>query len=155
MALLAAVAILGGCSSPQRVEVQNEGPGEVTVTFRYAEDRKAKEDSVVVPQGGAEIESIWFGAPPESVEIEAKWASAVRRQTFRRAGLPKELQSESSMGSTHGLSVSPDGFRWGSAAGWTRTVIPLWPFAIFSILFGVAWWAKYRKTARKDEVSLS
>lgn len=134
----------------QRVEVQNEGPGVVTVTFRM-ETRGEKPETVKVevPEGGAEIESLWYGGPPDKLEVEAKWASTVRRQTFLASSLGDDWQRTTSSGVIHGLAVSPVRFQWRQPSPWVRMQNPaLIPLGLFVGVLAVSVWFRLRKGGR-------
>gem|GEM_PF-4554734 len=128
-----------GCSGMQQVEAQNRGPGAVTVVFRFQhEGARAEEIEVKVPGGGAELKSLWFGGPPARLEVEARWATAVRRQVFLPASLPAGLAKHTSAGGIHGLHVSPERIAWTSPTLWVQmqstSLIPLWIVAGMIVL---------------------
>lgn len=144
--LLAVAFAVGGCSSLQQVEVQNDGPGPATVTFRYEDDGRKVDREVEVKERGAELAALWFYEAPPRLEVEAKWSNAVRRQTFPLNSLPEGLRRATSGGTIHGLSVSPNGMRWGSPTLWVRIQNPaLIPGVLFCLAFGFSRWIRYRR----------
>lgn len=147
--LLAMVAIVGGCSSMYEVEVQNDGPGPVTVTFRFRQDKRDVERVFELPAGGRGDDGIWYSEPTK-LEIEAKWANAVVKRTYGREAI-EEIRRKPFSGQVQGLSVSPDGFRWGEASLWIRLQNPaLIPGALFVVLFGFSRWMRHRRLARRQ-----
>ena len=137
--------MLGGCSSWLIVELLNDGPGPATVTLRYQEGERKVERIVEVPERGTDIQGLWSGAEPQSLEVEVKWPKAVRRQTFARPAIIEGLQVSGSGSSVHGLSVSPERIRWVKPTLWVRLQNPaLIPAFLFFFVFGISRWIRWR-----------
>jgi hypothetical protein len=129
-----------------QVEVQNDGPGPVTVTFQFRDNGHDVERVFNLPKGGSEIQGIWYSAPTK-LQIEAKWPTAVVKRTFGSEAI-EEIRRKPFAGTVQGLSVSPTGLQWGEASLWVRLQNPaLIPGALFVVLFGFSRWMRHRRRA--------
>ncbi|AIE85753.1 hypothetical protein [Fimbriimonas ginsengisoli] len=107
------LATILACSGLLNVQVHNQGPGPVDVVFSYRADETTEAHSMVTaPEGGSASKGLWFSDAPPVLDVDARWTTIKRHQTFKLKDLPVDMQRSTSAARTFDLNVSPEKIEW-------------------------------------------